>query len=147
MEDNGKARDYEKLFNQFVEYENRVHEHNQKKIKTGLKVNLILPQFFLVMCFATQSSKLVFLILWIVSLFGIAFYLIYVEYKDYQLQELLSIGSNDKDFNPLIGAPAQHIENAVNRRMDYIDDKIDSAKRAAIKRIRGGAEEKGEDDA
>ncbi|MBQ4232802.1 MAG: hypothetical protein II699_05930 [Lachnospiraceae bacterium] len=124
-------KDYKKLFNQFLEYENKVHEKNQRKIKTGLKVNLILPQCFLILCFMTKSSKLFFLILWIVSLFGIAFYLIYIEYKDYQIQELISGSNLGEGFNPLIGAPAEHIENVVNNRMDMIDDRIDNAKQAA----------------
>ena len=127
-----QGRDYEKIFNQFIEYENRIHERNQKKIRTGLKVNLILPQCFLILCFATKSSKLFFLILWIVSLFGIAFYLIYVEYKDYQMQELLSGNHSDEEFNPLIGAPAELIEAAINNRMDMAGERIDSVRQAAL---------------
>ena len=37
-----------------------------------------------------DSSKVVFLVLWIVSLFTISAYLIYVEYMDYTLQERLT---------------------------------------------------------
>ena len=34
--------------------------------------------------FITDSSKIIFLVLWIASLFGIAIYLIGVEYVDYK---------------------------------------------------------------
>lgn len=40
--------------------------------------------------FNADSSKVVFLVLWIVSLFTISAYLIYVEYMDYTLQERLT---------------------------------------------------------
>ena len=40
--------------------------------------------------FSMDSSKVVFLVLWIVSLFTISAYLIYVEYMDYTLQERLT---------------------------------------------------------
>ena len=121
------ARDYKKLFDQYIEYEKKIHERNQKKIKTGLKVNLILPQVFLLLCFITKSSKPLFLILWVVSLFGIAFYLIYVEYKDYQIQRILAGDDSDIEFNPLIGAPAERVETEVNQKLDEIKEKIDNA--------------------
>ena len=121
------TRDYKKLFDQYIEYEKKIHERNQKKIKTGLKVNLILPQVFLLLCFITKSSKPLFLILWVVSLFGIAFYLIYVEYKDYQIQMILAGDDSDVEFNPLIGAPAERAETEVNKKLDEIKEKIDNA--------------------
>ena len=121
------TRDYKKLFDQYIEYQKQIHERNQKKIKTGLKINLILPQVFLLLCFITKSSKPLFLILWVVSLFGIAFYLIYVEYKDYQIQRILAGDNADIAFNPLIGAPAEHVETEVNKTIDEIKEKIDNA--------------------
>ena len=41
--------------------------------------------YFLILLFWTDSNKVVFLILWIVSLFALATYLILVEYVDYNL--------------------------------------------------------------
>ena len=43
--------------------------------------------FFLALLFLTGSNKVIFLILWIVSLFALSIYLIVVEYMDYNLQE------------------------------------------------------------
>ena len=124
-----ETRDYKKLFDQYIEYEKKVHERNQKKIKTGLKVNLILPQVFLLLCFITKSSKPLFLILWVVSLFGIAFYLIYVEYKDYQIRMILAEKESDIEYNPLIGAPAERVEKSVNEKMDEIKKRAESNKK------------------
>lgn len=134
MSEKNKTVDYEKAYKRFVKYQSDLHEHNQKRIKKGLKINLILPQLFLVLCFVTNSSKLLFLILWIVSLFGIAFYLIYVEYKDHQMQKLLyEIGSGD--FDSLIGAPATFVENRVNSRMDALDDRVDGVRQTTRKKL------------
>ena len=47
----------------------------------------IVPLFFLALLFLTGSNKVIFLILWIVSLFALSIYLIVVEYMDYNLQE------------------------------------------------------------
>ncbi len=131
-----ETRDYKKLFDQYIEYEKKVHERNQKKIKTGLKVNLILPQVFLLLCFITKSSKPLFLILWVVSLFGIAFYLIYVEYKDYQIRMILAEKESDIEYNPLIGAPAERVEKSVNEKMDEIKKRAESNKNKKTKNIR-----------
>ena len=128
-----ETRDYKKLFDQYIEYEKKVHERNQKKIKTGLKVNLILPQVFLLLCFITKSSKPLFLILWVVSLFGIAFYLIHVEYKDYQIRMILAEKESDIEYNPLIGAPAERVEKSVNEKMDEIKKRAESNKNKKIK--------------
>ena len=128
-----ETRDYKKLFDQYIEYEKKVHDRNQKKIKTGLKVNLILPQVFLLLCFITKSSKPLFLILWVVSLFGIAFYLIYVEYKDYQIRMILAEKESDIEYNPLIGAPAERVEKSVNEKMDEIKKRAESNKNKKTK--------------
>lgn len=85
MQDNN-SESYEKI----IEYEQRIHEKNQNRIKIGIRILLIIPLLFLAIMFKLESSKVVFLVLWIVSLFCIAFYLIGVEYMDYQLQIKLS---------------------------------------------------------
>lgn len=59
---------------------------------------------FLFLLFWTESNKVVFLILWIVSLFLLAAYLILVEYMDYNLQEKLSeINDEGTRVDSLIG--------------------------------------------
>ena len=61
-------------------------EKNQKKIRWGIRCVILIPLVFLMLTFSMDSSKVVFLVLWIVSLFTISAYLIYVEYMDYTLQ-------------------------------------------------------------
>ena len=76
---------YEEMYGKLVAYEQNIHLQNQKRIKIGLKCIAIIPPIFLILLFWTDSNKVVFLILWIVSLFALATYLILVEYVDYNL--------------------------------------------------------------
>ena len=79
-----------------VAYYAAIHEKNQKRIKTGMICMLVIPVVFLILLFTMQSSKIVYLVLWIVSLFILCGYLIAVEYSDYSLQEKLeALGVDD----------------------------------------------------
>lgn len=110
-----KETEYKEVYNKFVDYQQSVHLANQKRIQMGLKVNILLPLLFLVLSFAVSSAKLVFLILWIISLFGIAGYLIYVEYSDYKMmQQLEEFGVElevDKIDRSLLGDSVQQVES------------------------------------
>ena len=66
-----------------------IHEKNRKRIKTGMICMFVIPVVFLILLFTMQSSKIVYLVLWIASLFILCGYLIAVEYSDYSLQEKL----------------------------------------------------------
>ena len=88
----------------------------------GLKLIIIIPLIFLAMLFFTGSSKVIFLILWIVSLFILAAYLITVEYMDYNLMERMAkLRGQDEDMEDydLIGNDA--IENRIRDVLDKID--------------------------
>lgn len=110
-----KQTEFKEVFSKFVDYQQSVHLANQKRIQVGLKVNILLPLVFLVLSFAISSAKLVFLILWIISLFGIAGYLIYVEYSDYKMmQQLEEFGVElevDKIDRSLLGDSVQQVES------------------------------------
>ncbi len=110
---------YEDIYNKLVDYEQSIHTKNQERIRIGLKINILLPLVFLILSFAISSAKLVFLILWIISLFGIAGYLMYVEYSDYKLMnQMADIGITEKreesliEINPII---MENIENIKKR--------------------------------
>ncbi len=102
------------MYEKFIELQQSQHLKNQKKIKVGLRVNILLPLVFLIISFITNRSKLVFLVLWIVSLFGISFYLLYVEYMDFKRQEELKelgIMEEEAEAQALIGA---EVVNSIN---------------------------------
>ncbi len=113
---------YRKAYNMVIEYEKEAHRKNQKRIAVGLKLIIIIPLIFLALLFFTGSSKVIFLILWIVSLFILAAYLITVEYMDYNLMERMAkLRGQDEDMEnyDLIGNDA--IENRIRGVLDKID--------------------------
>lgn len=126
------AEKYKEMYDKFINYEQNLHQQNQKRIRVGLKINIILPLFFLILSFAISEGKLVFLLLWIISLFGIATYLIYVEYSDYKmLEQLKELGVDEdalrEDVN-LIGEGVQQVESNITEKLDYAGDLIDAEK-------------------
>ena len=113
---------YRKAYNMVIEYEKEAHRKNQKRIAVGLKLIIIIPLIFLALLFFTGSAKVIFLILWIVSLFILAAYLITVEYMDYNLMERMAkLRGQDEDMEnyDLIGNDA--IENRIRDVLDKID--------------------------
>ncbi len=113
---------YRKAYNMVIEYEKEAHRKNQKRIAVVLKLIIIIPLIFLALLFFTGSSKVIFLILWIVSLFILAAYLITVEYMDYNLMERMAkLRGQDEDMEnyDLIGNDA--IENRIRDVLDKID--------------------------
>ena len=111
------------MYDKLVGYEKTIHEQNQKRIKIGLRCIYFIPLFFLVLLMIVpDSSKIIFLVLWIVSLFAIAVYLIGVEYVDYKLQEKLNeiSGSDTQSVSPVVQMDdmVQEIAERVEQRLD-----------------------------
>ena len=84
-----KKEDYEKLYDMLLGYEQEIHKKNQKRIRIGLRCLIIIPLIFLALLFWTESSKIVFLILWIVSLFILAGYLNEISNREQQERDAL----------------------------------------------------------
>ena len=78
------------IYGELVDFQDRLHAQNLKRIHIGLLCVLIIPMIFLALMFITDSNKVIWLILWIVSLFAISSYLIVVEYGDYNLQHRIN---------------------------------------------------------
>lgn len=115
------------LYKKFIDLQEATHLKNQKKIRVGLRVNILLPLVFLIISFITNRSKLVFLVLWIVSLFGISFYLLYVEYMDFKLQEQLKelgIMEEEAEAQALIGAEVVNSINELKKVRDGLAEDI-----------------------
>ena len=93
--------DYEE---QLIKYYSAIHERNKKRIKAGMICMIIIPMFFMILMFAMNSSKIIYLVLWIVSLFALCVYLIAVEYMDYNLKEhIKDIGIDEHKLDEIIG--------------------------------------------
>ena len=80
-------------------YYEKEHKRNKDRIKYGIIAMLIIPIIFLILLFVVNSSKVIFLVMWIASLFIISGYLIAIEYKDYNMTENLKgiIDNSDSD--------------------------------------------------
>ena len=66
-----------------------LRQGNRRRIRKGLWALVGVTVGLLALVFISRSSKVIFLLLWIVSMFGVAAYLIGVEYMDYELQKKL----------------------------------------------------------
>lgn len=112
------------MYDKLVGYEKTIHEQNQKRIKIGLRCIYIIPLFFLVLLMIVpDSSKIIFLVLLIVSLFAIAVYLIGVEYVDYKLQEKMNeiSGCDAQSVSPVV-----QIEDRVQEIAERVEQKFDT---------------------
>lgn len=112
------------MYDKLVGYEKTIHEQNQKRIKIGLRCIYIIPLFFLVLLMIVpDSSKIIFLVLWIVSLFAIAVYLIGVEYVDYKLQEKMNeiSGCDAQSVSPVV-----QIEDRVHEIAERVEQRFDT---------------------
>lgn len=140
----GENKEYKEMIDGFVEYQKNLHAKNQKKISVGLKVNILLPLVFLLLCFFSDGSKLIFLMLWIISLFGIAFYLVYVEFIDYKIvrkmKEFGMISDEEMENRKLIGDNIETAGDNLVERLDEIDEKIDANKKRIAETFQSGKE-------
>ncbi|MCF2641025.1 MAG: hypothetical protein PUB46_00290 [Lachnospiraceae bacterium] len=126
---------YEKMYDILLDYEQNIHQKNQKKIRIGLKCVVLIPLIFLILLFWTESSKIIFLVLWIVSVFVIATYLIAVEYQDYKLQEKLN-ELNDRGNVPvesLLGEGILGTEDIIKNAIQRMDNSLNIEERVPDK--------------
>lgn len=114
------------MYDKLVGYEKIIHEQNQRRIKIGLRCIYIIPLFFLVLLMIVpDSSKIIFLVLWIVSLFAIAVYLIGVEYVDYKLQEKMNEISGGDAQNMSV-SPVVQIDDRVQEIAERVEQRFDT---------------------
>ena len=84
-----KNKKYHQLYDRLLEEVEMLHERIKVGIRQGLKMLVIVPLLFMLVMFLTQGSKGIFLVLWIVSTFVIAAFLIALEYVDHGIQKRL----------------------------------------------------------
>ena len=80
---------YHQLNDRLLEEVTALHQSNQRRIRTGMRALLIVTLGLMLLMFLAEGNKVFTLILWIVSMFALAAYLIGVEYMDYELQKKL----------------------------------------------------------
>lgn len=117
--------DEKDIMEKVLEFKDKAHADNVRKIKAGIKCIFTVPAGFLILLFFTGSSKIIFLVLWIASLFIIAAYLIHVEYSDYKIQEMVnSLQDSEDSIDSLIDIDS--IYTKVTEPKKRLDNKLDN---------------------
>ena len=97
---------YSQLYQALLQEVLQFHSGNQRRIRKGMLSLLLVPLAFLVLLFLSDGSRVIFLLLWIVSMFGIAAYLIAVEYVDYEMQnKVKKITQKEVELDQLTALP------------------------------------------
>lgn len=117
-------QNYEKKYNKLMASLDDMHKHNVKKMRSALRSLLIVPTIFLILLFMTNSSKTVFLVLWIASLFVIAALLISIEYQDYSLRRMMSEAEDAPEAEEL---PPPELTNAAEAAAEAAEEEIKAA--------------------
>lgn len=98
---------YSQLYQALLQEVLQFHSGNQRRIRKGMLSLLLVPLVFLVLLFLSEGSRVIFLLLWIVSMFGIAAYLIAVEYIDYEMQnKVKQITKKEVELDQLTALPS-----------------------------------------
>lgn len=77
---------YEKL----LPFAEKSHEQNQRRMHAGVVWLFVLPVLLYIIRNMTDSSKIAFLIFWIIGMFVISAFLVFVAYMDDELQKNLN---------------------------------------------------------
>ena len=118
--------DYQAFYQSYIKELKERHEANIHRIRIGIRMNVFLPLVFLFISFVIGGSRFLFLVLWIVSLFGIAGYLIFVLQE--KLMELE--GKEAGEPEPLIRVEDREAQ------IESLQGKISGVKKATRKTLR-----------
>ncbi len=82
-------REYHELYDRLLSEVSALHQSNRRRIRVGMRMLLAVTLGLMVLMFLAEGNKVFTLMLWIISMFAVAAYLIAVEYADYELQKKL----------------------------------------------------------
>ena len=92
-------RDYQKLYDRLLEEVGALHRANQHRIRSGLRALLAVTVGLMLLMFLADGNKVFTLMLWILSMFAVAAYLIAVEYLNFELKRKVEeITRREQDF-------------------------------------------------
>ena len=82
-------REYQELYDRLLDEVRTLHKNNRRRIRNGMRMLLVVTVGLMLLMFLAEGNKVFTLMLWILSMFAVAAYLIAVEYADYELQKKL----------------------------------------------------------
>lgn len=107
-----KSNDEKSVYIKLLKSYANFRKNYPKLIKGGFLAIVILPIVFLLLMFSLEA-KIVFLILWIVSIIICAVFIIVIEYTDYHYREILNIPSG-KNADEFLSEKMKQTENDEN---------------------------------
>lgn len=98
------------LYGKLLMYAEQRHQDNKRRIRHGLISLFVIPFVLLIIMLLTDSSRIVFLLIWIFCMFIVAAFLIFIAYFDNQLQATLNELSRCElgEFDSLINVNVKH---------------------------------------
>lgn len=85
-----KNLDLDVVLAEITAFAENMHAKNQHKKKVCLRCMMIIPLVFMVLMFTMDTAKVVYLLLWVISLFIFCAYLIIIDYIDDKLARKLN---------------------------------------------------------
>lgn len=85
-----KNLDLDVVLAEITAFAENMHTKNQHKKKICLRCMMIIPLVFMVLMFTMDTAKVVYLLLWLISLFIFCAYLIIIDYIDDKLARKLN---------------------------------------------------------
>ena len=82
-----KEREYQELYDRLIHEVSTLHQTNRRRIRNGMRMLVAVTLGLMLLRFLAEGNKVFTLMLWILSMFTVAAYLIAVEYADYELQK------------------------------------------------------------
>ena len=85
-----KNLDLDVVLAEITAFAENMHTKNQHKKKICLRCMMIIPLVFMVLMFTMDTARVVYLLLWVISLFIFCAYLIIIDYIDDKLARKLN---------------------------------------------------------
>ena len=82
-----KEKEYHELYDRLMAEVAALHQSNRRRIRSGMRMLVVVTVGLMLLMFLAEGNKVFTLMLWIAAMFGVASYLIAVEYADYELQK------------------------------------------------------------
>ncbi len=82
-------KEYHELYDRLLAEVAALHQSNRRRIRVGMRMLVAVTLGLMLLMFLAEGNKVFTLVLWIISMFAVAAYLIAVEYADYELQKKL----------------------------------------------------------
>ncbi len=117
---------YEKLYARLLTQTELLHQSNKRRIRRGLWGLLVLPTVLAVLLWLTDSSRIVFLLVWVLGMFLLSAYLITVEYLDHKvIRAMQGVSSEELGFDELVPELERPIHNRIAARREESASKPD----------------------